>query len=130
MLKTSVWATIQKYKRQWTISRLPGFVGPTLLQIVRELRNLHLSFGNARLRINDYVIGKLPLTVNQKKVKEITVNFFESYCTCVRYRHVYVLHVCVYYMHMCGLHTFPLHNVHCSARLPIFSFLLWKVSSA
>ena len=63
--KASAWATIQKYERHGTISRLPGSVRKTLRRIVRELRNSHLSFGNIRLRINNYVIGKLPLTVNE-----------------------------------------------------------------
>ena len=62
--KASVWATIQKYERHGTISRLPGSVRPTLWRIVYELRNSHLSFGNICLRINDYIIGKLPLTDN------------------------------------------------------------------
>ena len=63
--KASAWAMIQKYERHGTISRLPGSVRPTLRRIVHELRNLHLSFGNIRLGINNYVIGKLPLTVNR-----------------------------------------------------------------
>ena len=63
--KASIWTTIQKYKRHGTISCLPGSVRLTLQQIVCELCNLHLSFGDIRLHINDYVIGKLPLTVNR-----------------------------------------------------------------
>ena len=59
-----VWATIQKYKRHGTIFRCPGPVRPTLLRIVRELCNSHLSFGNLRLHINDHVIRKLPVMVN------------------------------------------------------------------
>ena len=61
----SVWATIQKYKRHGTIFRLPGSVRLTLLRIVRELRNSHLSFGNVCLRINDYILRKLSVTVNR-----------------------------------------------------------------
>ena len=62
--KVSVWAMIRKYKRHGTISHLPGSGWSKLRQIIHKLFNSHLSFGNIRLCINDYVLRKLPVMVN------------------------------------------------------------------
>ena len=70
----------------WPSLVFPDLFDRIYLWIIHELYNSHLSFGNIRLRIIDYILGKLPLTingywltVNRKKVWEITVQFFEPY---------------------------------------------------
>ena len=47
--KGSVWVTIVRYKGHGTNSCLLGSVQLTLQQIVRELHNSYLTFGNIRI---------------------------------------------------------------------------------